>query len=172
LDCGLLAHLGPAPTVTEPPTAQPDHQRALQLAWKAVGRREHTVGQLRTYLEGKRAEPEEIEAALAELTEAGVLDDARYAQRFAEDKRSLERWGSERIERELQRRGVDPELIAVALAGQGRGEEIEAAVELLSTRFPAPPSDDRERDRAWRLLVRRGYEPELAYEAVRAHGRA
>ena len=157
--------------MTEPPTAQPAHQRALEAAWKAVGRREHTLAQLRTYLEGKRAEPEEIEAALAELTEAGVLDDARYAQRFAEDKRSLERWGSERIERELGRRGVDPEYIAGALAGYGRDDELDAAVELLGTRFPAPPSGDRERDRAWRLLVRRGYEPELAYEAVRVHAR-
>ena len=157
--------------MTEPPTAQPAQQRALELAWKAVGRREHTLAQLRTYLEGKRAEPEEIEAALAELTEAGVLDDAHYAQRFAEDKRSLEHWGSERIERELGRRGVDPEFIAAALAGYGRDEELETAVELLGTRFPTPPSGDRERDRAWRLLVRRGYEPELAYEAVRAHGR-
>ena len=75
------------------------------------------------------------------------------------------------IDRELGRRGVDPEYIAAALAGYGREEELEAAVELLGTRFPSPPSGDRERDRAWRLLVRRGYEPELAYEAVRAHGR-
>ena len=36
----------------------------------------------------------------------------------------------------------------------------------------AAPGDDRERDRAWRLLIRRGYESELAYEAVRRHERA
>ena len=35
-----------------------------------------------------------------------------------------------------------------------------------------PPCDDRERDRAWRMLVRKGYEPELAYEAVRQHARS
>jgi regulatory protein len=157
--------------LTQPPTAQPDDQRALELAWKAIGRREHTVAQLRTYLEGKRAGPEAIEVAVAELTEAGVLDDAGYARRFAGDKRALDRWGSERIERELQRRGVARELVEAALATQDRDGELEAAVDLLDTRFPAPPADDRERDRAWRLLVRRGYEPELAYEAVRAHGR-
>ena len=33
----------------------------------------------------------------------------------------------------------------------------------------APPRDDRERERAWQLLVRRGYETEIAYEAVRRH---
>ena len=46
--------------------------------------------------------------------------------------------------------------------------ELDTAVMLLEQRFPTPPRDDRERDRAWRLLVRRGYAPELAYEAVRA----
>jgi regulatory protein len=157
--------------LTNPPTAQPDDQRAVELAWKAIGRREHTVAQLRSYLEGKRAEPQAIEAAIAELSEAGVLDDASYARRFADDKRSLDRWGSERIERELARRGVAAEHVAAALESQERGAELEAAVELLSERFPEPPADDRERDRAWRLLVRRGYEHELAYEAVRAHGR-
>ncbi len=157
--------------MTNPPTAQPDDQRAIELAWKAIGRREHTVAQLRAYLEGKRVGPEAIEAALAELSSAGALDDARFARRFAEDKRALERWGSERIERELHRRGVEPDLISAALADQGRGDELGAAVDLLAQRFPAPPADDKERDRAWRLLVRRGYEAELAYEAVRAHAR-
>jgi regulatory protein len=157
--------------LTQPPTAQPSDQRAIELAWKAIGRREHTVAQLRSYLEGKRAEPAAIEAAITELSEAGVLDDASYARRFADDKRTLDRWGAERIERELRRRGVSDELVAEALATQDRGGELEAALELLGARFPDPPEDDRARDRAWRLLVRRGYEPELAYEAVRAHGR-
>ncbi len=31
----------------------------------------------------------------------------------------------------------------------------------------APATDDRGRDKAWRMLVRKGYEPELAYDAVR-----
>jgi hypothetical protein len=43
---------------------------------------------------------------------------------------------------------------------------------ILETRFPTPPADDSGRDRAWSLLVRRGYEPELAYDAVRIYGRA
>ena len=34
-----------------------------------------------------------------------------------------------------------------------------------------PFDGDRERDKAWRMLVRRGYEPEIAYEAVRRHER-
>ena len=33
----------------------------------------------------------------------------------------------------------------------------------------APAADDRQRDKAWRMLVRKGYEPDLAYDAVREH---
>jgi regulatory protein len=137
----------------------------------ALGRRERTVAEMRRCLESKKVEPDAIELALAELLEAGFLDDARYARRFAEDKRTLDRWGSERISRDLRRRGVDPELVEQALAGRERASELDSALVLLEERFPTVLVDDRGRDKAWRLLVRRGYEPELAYEAVRAHGR-
>jgi regulatory protein len=145
-------------------------QRALDLAYKALNRRERTVCELRAYLEGKRAEPEAIDAVVAELEQAGLLDDASFAWRFAEDKRALERWGAERIERELCRRGVAPDLVAAALARQDREGELSAALALLAEKVREPPADDRGRDRAWRMLVRKGYEPELAYDAVRAHG--
>jgi regulatory protein len=148
-----------------------DRERALQLAYRAVGQRDRTVAELRTLLERKRVEPESIAAAVTELRQAGLLDDDRYARRFAEDKRELESWGAERIARELQRRGVAPDLIEAVVTDRSRDAELETAMLLLERRVP-PPADDRERDRAWRLLIRRGYEAELAYEAVRRHGRA
>ena len=133
--------------------------------------RDRTVAELRTCLERKRVEPEAIKHAVGELRAAGYLDDARFAQRFAEDKRTLERWGSERIERDLRRRGVPPDLAEAAVSAQERDQELRAAIDLLGERLSVVPVSARERDRAWRLLVRKGYEPELAYEAVRAHGR-
>jgi regulatory protein len=148
-----------------------ERERAIQLGYRALGRRERTIAELRTLLERKRVEPEAIDAAVEELLEAGLLDDARYAQRFAEDKRELERWGSERIARELQRRGIHPELIERAVADRSREAELQTALMLLQQRVP-PPRNDRERDRAWRLLIRRGYDVELAYEAVRRHEHA
>jgi regulatory protein len=159
------------------PTGQPEavsqreHERAIELAYRAVGYRERTVAEVRTFLERKRVGPCAIDEAVAELSGAGCLDDARYARRFAEDKRELERWGSERIARDLHRRGVAPDLIEAAVAAdRSRESELRSALVLLEERL-RPPADDRDRDRAWRLLVRRGYEPEIAYEAVRRYGR-
>jgi len=126
---------------------------------------------LRTYLEGKRVDPDTIDEIVGELADSGVLDDARYAQRFTEDRRELMGWGSERIEQDLTCRGIPAELIESALAERSRDGELAAARELLAGRFGAL-EDDRSRNRAWQLLVRRGYDSELAYDAVRAHGRA
>src|SRR3954454_22194216 len=148
------------------PLARTETGRAVDLAWRAIGRRERTVMELRALLERKRAEPAAIDAAVEELRHAGYLDDAGYARRFAQDKRTLERWGGERIARDLRRRGVAPEHVEAALEGQGWQVELGTALELLAQRLPVAPTDDRERERAWRLLVRRGYTPELAYEAV------
>ena len=148
-----------------------DSERAVARAWKAVGTRERTEHELRAYLEGKKIEPAAIEEAVTELAEAGLVDDADYARRFAEDRRSVQSWGRERIERDLLRRGVDPDLIDRALAESEEHDELAAALGVLGERFAAAPEDDRERNRAWQLLVRRGYSPDLAYEAVRRHRR-
>ncbi len=145
----------------------PEDERAIQLAYQALGRRERTVAELRTLLERKRVEPAAIDTAVTELRRAGWLDDARYAKRFAEDKRTLDHWGSERIARDLRRRGVAPEHVEAAVASRGRTDELATALLVLQQRLSVPPDDDRERNRAWRLLIRRGYEAELAYEAVR-----
>ena len=133
--------------------------------------RDRSVAELRAYLEGKRVEPEAIDTVIGELRESGVLDDARYAERFTEDRRELSGWGPERIAQDLSRRGIPGEVIEPALASRSRDDELEAARGLLSERFGELP-DDRARNRAWQLLVRRGYDAELAYDAVRAQARA
>jgi len=138
----------------------------VELAYRAISTRERTVAEVRVFLERKEVEAASIDYALVELAEAGAVDDARFARLFAEDKRLIERWGNERIARELNRRGISAELIEATTADQDREGEMQAALELLEEKVTAPQSD-RERDKAWRMLVRKGYEPELAYEAVR-----
>ncbi len=143
-------------------------QHALDVSYRYLGRRARTVVELRRHLEAKRVEPATVDAAVAELQEQGYLDDGDYAMRFAEDRRELDAWGPDRIERKLLSAGVEPELIAAALAARDGADELDAAVAVLRRRFPAPPQDDRTRERALGLLVRKGYDLELAYDAIRA----
>jgi regulatory protein len=104
---------------------------------------------------------------IALLAEAGAIDDRSFAWRYAEDKRELAGWGPERIRVALEGRGVAPEHIDAALAGENEERLLGRAVSLLTDRGMACASE-RERERALGLLVRRGYSLELAYEAVRA----
>jgi regulatory protein len=146
-----------------------DHQRVFQLALRALNARERTEYELRAFLERRKAEPDVVDDVIAAVRQEGLIDDAGYARRFAEDRRLLDRWGSERIARDLERRGVERELVDQALAGHDHDDELAVAIELLDRRFQLPFDGDRERDKAWRMLVRRGYQPELAYSAVRQH---
>jgi regulatory protein len=152
-------------------TAEARLEHALELAYRHLGFRDRTVAEIRRHLEGKGVTEATIADAVAELVALGYLDDARFAQRYAEDRRALDRWGAERIERRLAAAGVPAALIAAALATQDADAEHEAALAVLRRRFPTPPADDRARKRALGLLVRRGYGLELAYAAIRAHER-
>jgi regulatory protein len=147
-------------------------QHARDLAWRALGRRDHTDAELRRLLAAKRVDPATIELVATELAEGGYVDDASYARRFAEDRRRLDAWGAERIERRLLALGVDRELVAAALAGHSPEQELDAALELLRRRVAEPPRTPRERDRALGILLRKGYDVDTAHTALRRHAGA
>jgi regulatory protein len=67
--------------------------------------------------------------------------------------------------------GIEPTVAARAVATPAGHDELAAAVALLRARIRRPPQTDRDRERALGLLARRGYELELAYDAVRAFER-
>jgi regulatory protein len=166
-----------------------DHaQETLAAAYRYLNRRERTQAEMRAHLARAGATPEDVERAVATLVEQGFLDDRRFVRLFVQDKRELEEWGSDRIRRALLARGADADLIEDALteprpdgeAGGGTdGEtgrvgadgEMERALALLRRRFPSPAGDRRERDRALGVLLRKGYDTDLALEAIAAHTR-
>ena len=147
-------------------------ERALELGLRHLNRRDRTEAELRRHLAAKEVGEAEADAAIAEIARMGYLDDARYARTFAEDRRNFDGWGAERIERRLLELGVDPDQVAAAIGARDGEGELEAALELLRRRFRVPPASERERERALGMLVRKGYELELAYDAVRAFERA
>lgn len=160
--------------------------RGFGIAYAYLNRRERTESEVRARLERGEVPGDEIEAVIAELLEFGYLDDARYARVFTQDKRNLEAWGNERIARALRERGVDRDLIETALAADGGqamfgdadadgvpgGDgELARAVALLGQRFPSGPAEPRDRERAFGVLARKGYESETASDAVREWAR-
>jgi regulatory protein len=159
---------GPGGAVPPAPEVDPV-ERARGLAWRSLNKRDRTINEVGGMLLGKRVEPAVADQVVTELIELGYLNDARYAERFAEDRRRLDAWGSDRIARRLRELGVDQESIEAAVGAQDPEEELDAARELLRRRCPTPPTNRAERDRALGILIRRGYAPELAFDALRRH---
>jgi regulatory protein len=150
-------------------------ERALELAYRYLSRRERTRAEVRRHLLGRGLDEPDVDGALDELAAQGYVDDRRFARLFVEDKRELERWGAERIRRALAARGIERELADAALGAPGRGE-LDRALDLLGRRFPTAAGrtgqDGRQRERMLGVLLRKGYEPELALEALRLHQQA
>jgi regulatory protein len=126
---------------------------------------------MRTWLGRAGVDSVDIERAIAALVEQGSLDDTRFVGLFVQDKRQLEEWGSDRIRQALLARGASSDLIEEALAERETGSEIERALAVLRRRFPSLTGDRRERERALGLLLRKGYDVDLALDAITAHTR-
>jgi regulatory protein len=142
------------------------HQQAFETAWRFLAHRDRTEAEMRARLERNDVEPALVDEVLGELMEGGYIDDAGFARRFAEDRRNLDGWGVERIERRLRELGIAPEHVRAALAADGH-DELEAACDLLARRFPVAPDTPRDLERALGFLVRKGYDLELAHDALR-----
>jgi regulatory protein len=140
-------------------------REAFERAVDAIGRRERSVAELTEWLTARGYAEEEVAETIERLIELGELDDERFARRYAEDKRELRGWGAERIRDALMQRGIDRDLIETALASESRLDQIDRAAGLLAGRG-AVLDTEAERARALAFLARRGYELEVAYEAV------
>ena len=144
------------------------YEKALGRAYRYLGHRDRSEEELRKHLLLKEVDAEVVEAVLEALRDQGYVDDARFAERFAEDKRRLEGWGPDRIARKLGDAGVSREHIEAVLAERGAEDDLQAAVALLERKLRVPPQDQREKERALGFLVRKGYDLDLAYDAIRA----
>ncbi|MGB3098575.1 MAG: regulatory protein RecX [Solirubrobacterales bacterium] len=143
---------------------------AFEAALGSIRRRERSTAEVVDWLAERDFGSEEIEDAVGRLIEIGELDDERFARLFAEDKRELSGWGPERIAGTLRERGIDRHLIEGACADE-RPEQVERAATLLWQRNSAL-EDDRDRARALSFLTRRGYDYEVAHDAIRTAERA
>ena len=149
-----------------------DHVRrlddALARCYRHLGRREHSAAELRRRLERARLPVAVIDEAIAIVTEQGYLDDARYARLTAEDRRAIDGWGVERIRDRLEAAGVERDVIDEALSRFDSASERAAAEALLRRRCTLPLADNRQRQRAFGILIQRGFDSDLAYEVVRS----
>jgi regulatory protein len=135
--CNLLVSM--LVTQRKPKTLHPD--QLLNLALRALGGRAHSTGELRDKLRKRAAAPEDVDAVLAKLKQAGYLDDQRFAEHYAAARLENQGLGKMRVLRDLRQRRVagklaeqvterayqdtnEPELIQAFLKRKYRGKQL------------------------------------------------
>jgi regulatory protein len=113
-------------------------------------------------------EAEETEQALAELGEAGLIEDSRFARELVRDQAGRRLAGDRAIRGALRQKGVPTDVAESAL--QDAGDEADRARELATRRAVRMRSlaPDAAYRRLYGLLVRRGFPSGLAADACRA----
>lgn len=146
-------------------------KRAKLRAMNLLKSRDYTVAQLRRKLADGGYPEEVIQEALAYMEQFHYTDDLRYAVNFIQSYENSR--SRRRIEQDLLGRGIDRETLRSAWREweeQGGTQDEEAMIRALLQKrhFDPREAGQKERQRMYGFLVRRGYSSELARKAVLA----
>jgi len=86
-----------------------------QRAFRYLGRRQHSISELRIKLKQKGYETELINDVLDDLKQKNYLDDTKFANMFVEEKIKLKLWGEQKLRSELIKKGIKTEIISDVL---------------------------------------------------------
>jgi len=138
---------------------------ARERALATLGYRERSVAELRSKILDDGYPTGVVDDVVASLESAGIVDDARFTEMYVRSLAVGKRLGRHRIERELEQKGIAPEVAAVALHEYLNLDDAPARV-LESARRLARAGDRV--DLLAARLVRKGYAPGEAFGAARA----
>lgn len=138
---------------------------AREQALRFLARREHSRFELRRKLAGRGHEANVLEGVLAELVNAGLQSDARFAESYVRSAIARGQ-GPVKVRVDLQARGIDAERADEALDIGVDWPRFAHAARV--KRFGEQPPRDRA---AWarqaRFLTRRGYPADVIAQALR-----
>lgn len=160
--------------------SESDPEVVLAAAVRFLESRQRSVREVRRRL-GQAGYPETlIEAAIDRLEELGYLDDEAFARSWVESRDRSRPRGERALRSELAQKGVAREIVDLVLAerrpdSDGSGDAVaadeRAAERLLAgrARSLARVTDPRvRRQRAYALLARSGFDPDVAARVSRA----
>jgi regulatory protein len=141
---------------------------AYVLALARLTAREYSARELRSYLLRKGHAEDDVDAALARLSEEGRLDDQRYARMMTRHQ-FLRGKGPAYIQAKLRQKGVSADLgdIRRMIGDEAPEGELQSARRIVERRYPDALTDRDEAQRAYTALLRRGFTRDIARQAVR-----
>ena len=152
-----------------------DEAALMEYALGALARRMRTVAELRRLMKtrvekGERGDAR-IEAVLERMLERKYLDDEAFAADYTRLRQEGAKFGRRRVQQDLQRKGVNGEVVATALDTAYEHVNEEAlAREFLERKRMKKPANEKESARVVRRLIAAGFSLGTAYKLLRNWG--
>ncbi len=160
-----------APKVREPL----DEAALYEYAVGALGRRMRTAAELRrlmrTRVEKGESGEARVEGVLERLKAQRYVDDESFAADYTRLRQEGAKFGRRRVQQDLQRKGVDGELVASTLeAAYEHVDELALARAFLERKRMRKPENEKETARVVRRLIAAGFSLPIAYKVLRSWG--
>ncbi|MBN1474243.1 MAG: RecX family transcriptional regulator [Syntrophaceae bacterium] len=138
-----------------------DLAAAKQKAYRLLSLRPHSEKELKKKLREKGFPSEIVEEALEKLRNLKYLDDKSFAPRWARNLAVNKLWGNKKIILSLREKGIDGDLISVAVekARQEMPEEeaIEALIKKKTAKKKLNILEQKEKQKIFQSLLGRGF---------------
>lgn len=143
--------------------------KAKDRAFHLLSFRARSCREVRDRLKEKGYDPRVVEEVIADLQRLSLLNDDEFARSWIRDRLQTKPMGRRRLRQELQKKGIDPELIEQAIEDGFRDvDEVELAVSLLRQREARYRglNEGKARRRMADFLARRGFSWEVITAAM------
>ncbi|MFR9729216.1 regulatory protein RecX [Saccharopolyspora sp. MS10] len=148
---------------------QSPEAQARDVVYRLLAVRARSRSELRQALLRKEIDEDVADAVLQKFVDAGLVDDAEFAEAWVNERQRNRGLGRKALGYELRRKGVAEELVAEALSAVDAESEEERARELVRRKLRSGRVDDREKllRRLVGMLARKGYPEGLAFRVVK-----
>lgn len=162
------------PKVIDALRAEDRRTAVLDKALRLLSIRARTTADLKQALLRSKDRPNaaDVNWVISALTARGYLDDARFADQFVRDRAASRGWGKHRLRQELRKRGVPQTSVEPALsqADEDAVVDDERAATLAASKWRrthAARDPQKDRQRLYGFLARRGFSPDVIRVAMR-----
>jgi len=139
----------------------------MEYAMKYLTVKDRTVSEMQTYLDGKDFGEADVDATIARLRELGLLNDARYAQRFVETRLATKPISKRHLREQMKMHGLSDKDIDSALetvSSEDEADNADAVAEKFMRQFRTLEPEKR-RERVLSRLIARGFPYDVARKA-------
>lgn len=133
-------------------------RKAINAALNFLSYRQRSEQEIRHKLREKGYEENYIQRAISFCKDQNYIDDESFATNFVKDKINLNKFGTNRLKRELLLKGIDEDIIVSVLV-EDENDEYERALQIATKKYSTYKDDDRNKiyRKLGGFLQRKGY---------------